>query len=45
MLRIFIPDNEYGVPEGHYDRQGIVLLLRRFCKDAAAIHFIADMLE
>lgn len=45
MLRIFIPDNEHGVPEGYYDRRGVVLLLREFCNRPAAVHFIADMLD
>jgi hypothetical protein len=44
-MRVFIPDNDFGIPEGYYSRHGIVALLRKFRDDPRAVQFIADMLE
>lgn len=44
-MRVFIPDNEFDIPEGYYDQRGVVELLRKFAGDVRAIRFIADMLE
>lgn len=45
MKPIFIPDNDHGIAEGYYDHRGIVQILRQFCNNPAAVHFIADMME
>lgn len=47
MLRfqLFIPDNEYGIEEGHYIGNAIVELLRKYKDRPDVIEFIADMLE
>jgi hypothetical protein len=45
MMRVYLPDNEHGVPQGYYSQRGIVDLLRRFCADVDAVRFIADMPE
>jgi hypothetical protein len=45
MKTVFIPENDYGIREGYYDRRGIVALLRTWRDDPLVIQFIADMLE
>jgi len=47
MLRfqLLIPDNEYGIEEGHYIGNTIVKLLRDNKDKPDVIQFIADMLE
>jgi hypothetical protein len=44
-MRVFIPDNDCGIPKGYYSRRGIVALLRKFRDDPRAVQFVADMIE
>ncbi len=41
-LTIFMPESEYGIPEGHHE---VVPLLRKYKDDPEIVHFIADMLD
>jgi hypothetical protein len=44
-MKVFIPENDYGIRPGYYTQRGIVKLLRDYCGQPAHIYFIADMLE
>ncbi len=44
-MTVYIPENNYGIREGYYDRRGIVTLLRAWRDSEMVIQFIADMLE
>jgi hypothetical protein len=45
MKKLYIPENLHGIPEGYYDNNQLVELLRECCYDWQAIYFIADMME
>jgi uncharacterized membrane-anchored protein YjiN (DUF445 family) len=45
ILKIYIPENDYGIKQGYYDRNGLVGLLAEYHSKPSAIVFIADMLE
>ena len=42
---LFMPDNEYGIPEGYCEWSDLVALLRNYKNNPEAIQFIADMME
>jgi hypothetical protein len=42
---IYLPENEYGIEEGHYRQEGFVHLMREHKHEPQAIQFLADMLE
>ena len=44
-VKIFIPDNRFGIPEGYYDWSGMVQLLRTHKNASDAIQFITNMME
>lgn len=44
-MKVFIPDNGFGIVEGYYNQRQLCELLRRHRESPAAIQFIADMLE
>ena len=41
----YIPENDVIPESGHFSRNEIVDLLRKYCKNPEAVYFIADMLE
>jgi hypothetical protein len=41
----FIPDNDFGIPEGRCSQRDLVALLRERCEEPECIYFIADMME
>tara|TARA_R100000781_G_scaffold64125_2_gene40552 strand:+ start:1449 stop:1601 length:153 start_codon:yes stop_codon:yes gene_type:complete len=43
--KMWIPENNLGIPEGHYDNNEIVTLLRMHCERPEVIYYIADMME
>jgi hypothetical protein len=44
-FQLYIPENDYGIKEGYYDRNGLVELLAEYHSKPSTIAFIADMLE
>lgn len=42
---VYIPENDFGVAEGFYDKKGLVRLLREYSTNPAAICFITDIME
>jgi len=42
---MFIPSNDYGIPEDYYSYDDILNLLRKHAGEKETIIFIADMLE
>lgn len=41
----YLPENQYGIEEGHYRLEGFVHLMRRHKHEPEAVQFLADMLE
>jgi len=42
---VYVPENQYGIPEGEYSRNEFVRLLRENCRNPELVYFLADMLE
>ena len=42
---IYLPENDYGIAAGYFDREGFVRLMRQYKGEPDVIQFLADMLE
>lgn len=44
-MRLYIPENEFGIPEGYYTLGELSSCISKYKNDPDAIQFIAEMME